>query len=170
MDGWIPSVDSHIPYSVVTNTDIYVQYFLQWHMLHLSNTCHYPNPALNLKLTWLSQSCIFRIHAKLTSNVQRPPSNIKVCDYLKKYISNTVRYSRTAAVTECSEWTADNTGRPSACCLYTHTHTLPKTHAHIQTCRLAHTHSLYQSQGFCQWMCQHYQSYFSPTHYSAGHR
>lgn len=28
-------------------------------------------------------------------------------------------------------------------------------------CMHADTHSLYQSQGFCQHMCQHYQSYFS---------
>lgn len=36
---------------------------------------------------------------------------------------NTVRYSLTAAVTECSEWTADNAISSSTCCLCTHTHT-----------------------------------------------
>ena len=80
------------------------------------------------------------------------------------YQPHIVRYSLTTAVTECSEWTPDNTGRSSTCCLYTHTH----THTHslkntrIQSCVHVDTHSLYQSQGFCQRMCQHYQSYFSP--------
>lgn len=67
-----------------------------------------------------------------------------------------MRYSPTAAVTECSEWIADNTSSSSTCCLYTH----------VQICMHADTHSLYQSQGFCQCRCQHYQTYFSPVQFS----
>lgn len=53
----------------------------------------------------------------------------------QKYQTNMVRYSLTAAVTECSEWMADNTGSPSACCLYT----LPKTHTHSNLHACGHT-------------------------------
>lgn len=87
------------------------------------------------------------------SNV-RHPHNIKISSSLQIYLSNIVRYSPTAAVTECSEWITDNTKSSSTCCLYTH------TLMHVDT------HSLYQSQGFCQRMCQRYQSYFSHRQFS----
>ena len=64
--------------------------------------------------------------------------------YTKTYQTDSVRYSRTAAVLECSEWTADNGGSPSARCLFTHTHSLK--HTRFQICMHADTHS-YQSQG-----------------------
>ena len=57
------------------------------------------------------------------------------------YQPHIVRYSLTTAVTECSEWTPDNTGRSSTCCLYTHTHThtLPKKHTHPKLRACGHT-------------------------------
>lgn len=61
---------------------------------------------------------------------------------------NTVRYSLTAAVTECSEWTADNAISSSTCCLCARAHT--------------HTHLIYLNQGYCQCMCQRYRSLFRP--------
>lgn len=95
-------------------------------------------------------------------NVQLPHDIIKLSNSFQKYQFNILRYSQTAAVTECSEWTADNTSSSPTCCLYTLT--LPKTHTEI--CMHVNTHSLYQRPGFCQRMCQRYQSYFSPGQFS----
>lgn len=114
-----------------------------------------PLPALESEILPSSSVFFFRSHGPCASTVTHPHNNIKLGRSSQIYQSNIVRYSQTAAVMECSEWAKDNTNSSSTCCLSTH------THSH------ADTHSLYQSQGYCQCMCQHYQSYFSLGQFSS---
>lgn len=107
----------------------------------------------------VSRFCVFRKFTVHVSSVRHPNNKKKLSNSFQIHRSHISRYSRTAAVTECSEWTPDNASSSSTCC--SHTHTLPKK-THIQIYMQVDTHSLYQSQSFCQPMCQHYQSYFSP--------